>query len=442
VAIAALAAALFIPLAAWTLLGMMWPSEGGVLGYARSAAGTTLSLVFLVTGCRWVTVLVLAWRGARTHVPRQALDTSLWPRVSVLVPAYNEAETIDAALSGLLSLDYPDLEVVVVDDGSTDATWRLAKRFEGEQPGRIVRVVKKANGGKWSALNLALRHATGPFVLCVDADSRLEPDALRLLVPHMKNPHLGAVAGQIRVRNRDGLLTWLQALEYVIANGARLAQGLHDRVLLVPGPIGLFRRDVLREIERRFSPPDVSGPGAVAGPWQDDTFAEDFDLSLAVHALGFGIAYEPLAISRTRAPAWSGALLNQRYRWVRGSYQAVRKYLHRRRNGRASHDSATLTWICATYLLDLAVLPLGYGLTLFLLLTHIPDSAEAARLAGYLAAYFIVNLNAAAFLVSAQRDGVAVLRTLPILDLYQGLVLGGGWMLAVWDELRGRAMRW
>ena len=180
-------------------------------------------------------------------------DASL-PYVSILAPAYCEAACVKDAMSALVRLDYPAYEVIFVDDGSTDDTYRLALSFAGthcsEHGVCDVRVFTKPNQGKWSAHNYGLRHASGDLILCIDADSRIETGALRLMVRHMRDQRVGAVSGQIRVRNRKSLAGLFQAFEYVLANGAlRLAQGATGSVMIVPGPIGLFRREALEHVQ-------------------------------------------------------------------------------------------------------------------------------------------------------------------------------------------------
>ena len=169
--------------------------------------------------------------------------------MSIFVPAYNESENIEAALESLLSLDYPCYEVIVVDDGSTDDTYARALRFAGTHDRCTFHIHRKVNGGKWSAHNFAFRRSVGELVLCLDADSRVDPGSLRRMVVHLADPQIVAVAGQIRVRNRQSLLTRLQAIEYLMGNGcARMAMSLNGTVLIVAGPLGLFRRCVLEDV--------------------------------------------------------------------------------------------------------------------------------------------------------------------------------------------------
>src|SRR3984893_1177758 len=151
---------------------------------------------------RWCTVQFLAFRAQLSKTTTQSYDSSAWPSVSILVPAYQEAENIEATLRSLAEHEYPRYEIIVVDDGSSDETFEKAHKFSGKSGSGTVAVLRKDNGGKWSALNLAFKHAKYEFILCVDADSRLSRDALQLLVPHMRNPRIAAVCGQVTVRNR------------------------------------------------------------------------------------------------------------------------------------------------------------------------------------------------------------------------------------------------
>src|SRR5207247_2426766 len=126
----------------------------------------------------------------------------VYPFVSIIVPAFNEAEVIASSLSSLLELRYPYYEIIAVDDGSTDSTFEKMKEFEGNHYGVRVQVFRKENGGKAEALNYGIRRTKAPIVVCMDSDSRLTPDALRYAVRHFHDPNVGAVAGNVKVINR------------------------------------------------------------------------------------------------------------------------------------------------------------------------------------------------------------------------------------------------
>lgn len=238
-------------------------------------------------------------------------DGLVLPPVSIIVPAYNEGVVIESSIRSLLNLQYPNLEIIVVDDGSSDETFNRAKRYEGRHGRTLVRVVTKPNGGKGDALNLGIGLSTGEFVLTVDADSRLEPASLLYAVQHFKDPAVGAVAGNVKVGNRHKLITKMQALEYIEGlNMVRRSQGYFSAVNIIPGPLGLFRRTVLDEV----------------GLYALDTFAEDCDITIKILICGWKIEYEPYAITWTEAPETIRDFFRQRYRWTRGILQALRKH--------------------------------------------------------------------------------------------------------------------
>ena len=347
-------------------------------------------------------------------------------------------------MESLLELDYPSYEILVINDGSTDDTLRKAKRYEGRFGGVSVRVFDKPNGGKWSALNLGFKRSSGELILCVDADSRLEPGSLRRMVNRIRSPRVAAVAGQVRVRNRHNLLTQLQSLEYQMGNGAvRMGQSYFGTILVIAGALGLFRRSAMEEVLLRNINDPCGNPGAASGPYEGNTFAEDFDLSLSILSLGGRIVYEPLAVSFTTAPDSVPSLISQRYRWLRGSFQVLYKFFRRARSGKeASPPGRVMAWILLTYVPDLALTPMLYvvGTTLFLTLTAM--SGSMLTLAAFLAVVMLIQACVAAFFLIMHRDTLRLLKVLPFLDAYFGILLGSAWLISVVDEFRGAKMRW
>jgi cellulose synthase/poly-beta-1,6-N-acetylglucosamine synthase-like glycosyltransferase len=289
--------------------------------------GIAFVLAFLVTLI--VRYILLLWLGYLHHIEnrRRAHEETPAPEppVTIIVPVYNEEAVIVPALRSLLALRYSSLEIIVVDDGSTDGTLERAASLEGRYGPMTLRVVSKRNGGKASALNAGIALARHAYVLCMDGDSRLDPGTLRAAMRHFADPRVGAVAGNVKVVNRDNVWTCLQALEYLEGlNMARRAQGFLRVVNIIPGPIGIFRRDVLR----------------AAGGYDTDTFAEDADLTLKLLTAGWHIVYEDRAIAYTEAPGRFVDLVKQRYRWTRGILQALRK----RREWLSSPRRAPLIW--------------------------------------------------------------------------------------------------
>ncbi|MEU5909974.1 glycosyltransferase [Micromonospora sp. NPDC047527] len=272
-----------------------------------------LALLFVVVGAlilvRTLLLLLIAGRLARRRRAHRWPWGSFDAPVSVIVPAYNEQAGIVATVRSLVANDHRDIEVIVVDDGSTDGTADLvdALGLDG------VRVIRKPNGGKASALNTGIRYASHDIIVTVDADTIFEPNAIRRLIEPFNDPRIGAVAGNVKVANRRRLLGQWQHIEYVI--GFNLDRRFYERlgcIPTVPGAIGAFRRRALL------------GVGGMSG----DTLAEDTDITMAILRAGWRVVYQDRARAWTEAPATVRELWRQRYRWSYGTMQAMWK--HRR----------------------------------------------------------------------------------------------------------------
>jgi len=308
----------------WTSLGVVFVAVALTVAFVVTAllAGPDIQRIIVravvVTLIIFLTILFLRyfsllWFAYLGHAERNVLgvrEVRELPPVSILVPAYNEGRVLERALTSLVRIEYPEYEVLVIDDGSTDDTLEIASRWEGRRGSGVFRVITKSNGGKASALNAGIAHSLHPLILCMDADSYLDPRTLLKAARHFGNADVGAVAGNVKVENRGTIVTRLQALEYIEGlNMPRRAQGFIAAVNIVPGPVGLFRREALEEV----------------GGYDTDTFAEDADLTLKMMAAGWRVEYEDQAISWSEAPESWRDLAQQRYRWTRGILQAIRK---------------------------------------------------------------------------------------------------------------------
>jgi poly-beta-1,6-N-acetyl-D-glucosamine synthase len=224
--------------------------------------------------------------------------SSFRPSVSLVIAGHNEADTIAHTLESV-SRAYPNLQLIVVDDGSTDGMAKEAHRFARSHPGTIV-LSRRERGGKSSALNFALPFVRSEVVVCLDADSHLDPGAIEGIVQPMADARIGAVCGNLMVRNAStNLVTRLQSLEYrrSIFMGRQVASIL-GILGIVSGAFGAFRTDALRRVQGW----DV-GPG------------EDGDLCLRLRKLGYQIAFTPYATCHTNAPTTWSRLFKQRRRW-------------------------------------------------------------------------------------------------------------------------------
>ena len=268
----------------------------------------------LMTG-RLVSVGVLAvYDRFRSHVYGTREQIAVYkPQVAVLIPAYNEEKVIERTIQGALDSDYPNLRVIVIDDGSKDRTLEIARRtFRAETAAGRVLILTKPNGGKAEALNFGLEHiGAAELFVGIDADTIVAPDAITRLVPHFLNPKVAAVAGNAKVGNRVNLWTRWQALEYITSqNFERRALNTMGAVSVVPGAIGAWRVGPVRE----------------AGVYHVDTVAEDADLTMALLRNGYRVEYEDLALAFTEAPTNAHSLMRQRFRWSFGILQAVWKH--------------------------------------------------------------------------------------------------------------------
>jgi cellulose synthase/poly-beta-1,6-N-acetylglucosamine synthase-like glycosyltransferase/peptidoglycan/xylan/chitin deacetylase (PgdA/CDA1 family) len=300
--------------------------------WVSRAVTILLPLVGLLALLRTAVLLWFARRHSSSP-ERTRHDPSFTPSVSVVVPAFNEEAGIAEAVRSLAAGDYPDVEVIVVDDGSTDRTWAIVHSLDLPN----VRLIAQPNTGKPAALNRGLAAASGDIVVMVDGDTIFEQDTLRHLVQPFADPTVGAVAGNTKVANRRGFLGRWQHIEYVM--GFNLDRRMYEQLRCmptVPGAIGAFRRPVLE------------GLGGVAA----DTLAEDTDLTMAVGRAGWNVAYEPRARAWTEVPASTKALWQQRYRWSYGTMQAMWKH----RSALRPSARSPLGWCALPYMLTFQVL--------------------------------------------------------------------------------------
>jgi cellulose synthase/poly-beta-1,6-N-acetylglucosamine synthase-like glycosyltransferase len=290
--------------------GLIWSTR---LGHAFL---TVMVWTLTLAGALGVLRMCLFVLFARLHVRRLHRFRPGAPRlrevrdpVTVLVPAYNEEAGIASTVYSLLASTHPHFQIIVIDDGSTDATADIAEDIEDPR----VTVIRQPNGGKPSALNTGLAHARHDIVVMVDADTIFEPEALVRLVQPLAHPAVGAVSGNTKVGNRRRLLGKWQHLEYVLGfNLDRRMFEVLECMPTVPGAIGAFRRDALM------------GVGGVS----DDTLAEDTDLTMALWRAGWRVVYEESAVAWTEVPSTLRQLWRQRYRWCYGTLQSMWKHRH------------------------------------------------------------------------------------------------------------------
>ena len=214
------------------------------------------------------------------------------PSISIIVPAYNEAKTIKNCIQSLQNLNYLNYDVIVIDDGSTDNTFEEASQCKG------VKIIKQENQGKPGALNNGIRSSTGEIIVTVDADTTIDKDALGAIAERfVSNEKLGAVAGNVKVRPEPKIMNTVQSAEYALGiNLIRKGQSVLGCVMIVPGPIAALKREAVEKV----------------GNFSDDTFAEDFDITVKILKAGFRVEYEEKSLAYTDAPKSTEDLVKQR----------------------------------------------------------------------------------------------------------------------------------
>jgi biofilm PGA synthesis N-glycosyltransferase PgaC len=266
-------------------------------------------------------------------------DRVSWPGVTVLIPAFNEEPVIAASVTAALAADYPGLEVLVLDDGSTDDTAAVAERTASGDPRcRVIR--DPVNRGKGERLNEGSRLASHELVLVTDADTHMHPQAIEWLVARMlSSSRLAAVAGGPHVTNREGFLPTMQILEAASIIGLiRRAQALTGRVGTVAGVLGLFRRERVLAV----------------GGYDPRMATEDIELTWKLLLAGWTTAFEPRALVGMQVPATVRALWAQRQRWARGQGEVLHTHLREAFHWRnrwmwlmAVEALASLVWVLA-----------------------------------------------------------------------------------------------
>jgi cellulose synthase/poly-beta-1,6-N-acetylglucosamine synthase-like glycosyltransferase/peptidoglycan/xylan/chitin deacetylase (PgdA/CDA1 family) len=319
------------------------------------------------------------------------------PRVAVLIPAYNEEKVIARTIRSVLMSNYRNIRIIVIDDGSTDETFKVASETYADEiaEGRVT-VLTKPNGGKADALNYALARTDEEIYVGIDADGVIAHDAITRLICHFANPHIGAVAGNAKVGNRVNLWTRWQALEYITSqNFERRALDLFDVVMVVPGAIGAWRTAAVK----------------AGGGYHPDTVAEDADLTMNLLEQGYAVIYEDQALAFTEAPVNANGLARQRFRWSFGILQAVFKHrgaiARRRAMGLFALPNIVIFQIVLPVLSPLIDLMFVAGVIHYLVDKHFhPEAANAAdlyKLLTFFLAFLMIDFAASALAFMLER---------------------------------------
>ena len=367
---------------------------------ALSIIGRFIVLVFFVGDVLMSARLMIVGIFAiidRLRRPHRQASPGFNPRVAVLIPAYNEEKVIVRTVRSVLNSDYANLHVIVIDDGSKDRTFEVAREAYAKDiaAGR-VQVLTKPNGGKAAALNYALEGIDEEFYVGIDADTVIAMDAVSKLIPHFEDERVGAVAGNAKVGNRVNLWTRWQALEYITSqNFERRALDLFNVVMVVPGAIGAWRTAGVK----------------TAGGYPINTVAEDADLTMNLLEQKYKVVYEDRALAFTEAPIDASGLMRQRFRWSFGILQAVWKHRMAFVRNKAMGLFALPNILIFQMLLPLVSpfidLMFLAGLAHYLVDRHYhPEAASAAsleKLLAYFGAFLLIDFVTSTIAFSLER---------------------------------------
>jgi cellulose synthase/poly-beta-1,6-N-acetylglucosamine synthase-like glycosyltransferase len=307
--------------------------------YAMSPGLLAYPFIFLAIFFEVFVLVTLLSKPAR--LARARAKSVLTPSVAVIVPCYNEDSTIAGTVESLFALDYPasKLEIILVNDGSTDGTREAMDRFASHQQ---VRVIHKENGGKHTALNLGIASTEAEFIGCLDADSFVEPDALRHIIASFTNNNVAATTAAMSIHNPRKLIEHMQNAEYSFGITARHAIASINGLHVTPGPFSFYRHSVIKKL----------------GGFRYAHQTEDMEMALRIQEAGYEIENAPQARVYTKAPKTIKTLIKQRVRWTTGF---LRNILGEYRGLIFNHEYGVLGML----ILPSAVLSVGSGILLF-----------------------------------------------------------------------------
>jgi len=280
------------------------------------ATGQKYMLQYILLGISFITIwLTIVWLHFMYQQPMQKKLTSI-PTLTIAIPAYNEENTICKTVRSVCNANYPKdkLQVIVVNDGSTDNTEQAVQTFIKKHPDYPVKLISKVNGGKASALNTALAEARGEFFACVDADSTVSKQSIHRILPHFTEEKVGAVISRIRVASPKNFLERVQRFEYLMSSMIRNIMTNFGTLSVTPGVLSIYRLNVLKEL---------------GGFTQDPhNLTEDLEIALRLRANNYEVVMEPKATTYTSVPKSIGAVWRQRIRWARGYLYNHWQYRH------------------------------------------------------------------------------------------------------------------
>lgn len=366
------------------------------------------------------------------------------PTVSIAVPAKNESKTIAKTLQSLLNLDYPKklLEIIAVNDGSTDNTGKIMDSFKKFG----VKVIHKKNGGKASALNIALEKARGEIFVCMDADSFAEKNVLMKSIGYFKDPKMASVTSSVKVYKPRNMLTFIQFIEYLVNILTRKIFAVLDSVFVVPGAFALYRTSVVKEL----------------GGFDEKNLTEDMEIAMRLQDHGYKIESSANAYTHTCAPETLKQFFRQRVRWYQGFLANSRKYKHLYFN--VKYGNLGL-FALPIYMIFVGFLIFFVSTTIYYTVSTVYHLANISLLSGIfdipisnigyplfyvgtmtiiwaLNIVFFFAITYQSYVVSRERLTLKAILALVLQLTFYSIVLAAVWITSIYRELRGVETKW
>lgn len=364
--------------------------------------------------------LMLAAAYSKIRARRRIPTPDYHPQVSILIPMYNEQYVIANTVESILQSDYPDFNIHVVNDGSTDNSLQVLKQLKHHPQ---VHVHNQANQGKVAALNHGIAMIQSPLIITVDADTQLNPNAISQIVSYFADPHIGCVSGSVRVGNRNSAITKSQDMEYTIAQSLdKRAMDLLHAVTISPGAFSAWRKAALIK----------------AGQFTPDTLAEDFDLTLRAIQQGYRSKYCPQSIAYTEVPADMQTLSKQRFRWYYGNLQVLFKHRHLFFN--PDYGILGLFWIPRMWIWQIFAQLFLPVIDLFVIIGIVIGNTQVMLI--YFVIYVVMQMIVAAFAYRLESRPLPSLFTIMFVRVWYSHRLSFILWRACISALRGQIVQW
>lgn len=306
--------------------------------------------------------------------------------VDIIVPMFNEEKVILGTIESLMKIRYSNYTINLIDDGSTDGTLGLIRKYYGNHPN--FKIISQENKGKASALNKAIENSSNEIIVCIDADTLVQPDLIEKLLPYFDDPQVAAVAGNIKVSNRNNLITHMQAIEYTtMYNYERKLFESVKGILIIPGALGAFRRAVV----------------SAMGGYTSDTLAEDTELTLRILCGNYLIRNATDLVAYTETPASLKMFLRQRIRWKVGTFQVLANYPF-------AHENKVLSFVIIPYAWIFGmILPIVTPFIDYLLIYHLLFKHDFSIVYPYLSFILIDSAICSVILLLMKENPLQIL---------------------------------